>query len=56
LRISATSRASTATARRSGSPPRWRARKRERIEEEAEDQGVRVLNPTYEEVEVESDD
>ncbi|WP_226039041.1 50S ribosomal protein L32e [Natrinema sp. DC36] len=32
------------------------ARKRERIEEEAEDQGVRVLNPTYEEVEVESDD
>ncbi|OIB59179.1 50S ribosomal protein L32e [Natrialba sp. SSL1] len=32
------------------------ARKRERIEEVAEDQGVRVLNPTYEEVEVESDD
>ncbi|QLK27101.1 50S ribosomal protein L32e [Natrinema zhouii] len=32
------------------------ARKRERIEEEAEDQGVRVLNPTYEEVEVETDD
>lgn len=32
------------------------ARKRERIEEEAEDQGVRVLNPTYEEVEVESHD
>ncbi|RQG97142.1 50S ribosomal protein L32e [Natrarchaeobius chitinivorans] len=32
------------------------ARKRERIEELAEDQGVRVLNPTYEEVEVESDD
>jgi large subunit ribosomal protein L32e len=29
------------------------ARKRERIEEEAEDRGVRVLNPTYEEVEVE---
>ncbi|WP_134671358.1 50S ribosomal protein L32e [Halorussus marinus] len=28
------------------------ARKRERIEEQAEDQGVRVLNPTYEEVEV----
>ena len=28
------------------------ARKRERIEEEAEDAGVRVLNPTYEEVEV----
>ncbi|MFT4922900.1 MAG: large subunit ribosomal protein L32e [Haloarculaceae archaeon] len=28
-------------------------RKRERIEEEAEDQGIRVLNPTYEEVEVE---
>jgi len=32
------------------------ARKRERIEEEAEEQGVRVLNPTYEEVEVETDD
>ncbi|WP_265112310.1 50S ribosomal protein L32e [Halosolutus halophilus] len=32
------------------------ARKRERIEEAAEDQGVRVLNPTYEEVEVESND
>ncbi|QLG48816.1 50S ribosomal protein L32e [Natrinema halophilum] len=32
------------------------ARKRERIEEEAEEQGVRVLNPTYEEVEVESND
>ena len=29
------------------------ARKRERIEEEAEDAGIRVLNPTYEEVEVE---
>ena len=28
------------------------ARKRERIEEEAEDTGIRVLNPTYEEVEV----
>ncbi len=28
------------------------ARKRERIEEEAEDAGIRVLNPTYEEVEV----
>ncbi|THE64481.1 50S ribosomal protein L32e [Salinadaptatus halalkaliphilus] len=28
------------------------ARKRERIEEQAEQQGVRVLNPTYEEVEV----
>jgi large subunit ribosomal protein L32e len=28
-------------------------RKRERIEEAAEDRGVRVLNPTYEEVEVE---
>jgi len=28
------------------------ARKRERIEEQAEEQGVRVLNPTYEEVEV----
>ncbi|MFC4437998.1 MULTISPECIES: 50S ribosomal protein L32e [Natrialbaceae] len=32
------------------------ARKRERIEEVAEDRGVRVLNPTYEEVEVESND
>ncbi|WP_293027625.1 50S ribosomal protein L32e [Natronococcus sp.] len=32
------------------------ARKRERIEEQAEDQGVRVLNPTYEEVEVDSND
>jgi large subunit ribosomal protein L32e len=30
------------------------ARKRERIEEQAEDQGIRVLNPTYEEVEVDS--
>ncbi|PSP97861.1 50S ribosomal protein L32e [Halobacteriales archaeon QS_4_70_19] len=30
------------------------ARKRERIEEEAEDRGIRVLNPTYVEVEVES--
>jgi len=29
-------------------------RKRERIEEVAEDEGIRVLNPTYEEVEVES--
>ncbi|ERH10988.1 MAG: LSU ribosomal protein L32E [halophilic archaeon J07HX64] len=28
-------------------------RKRERIEEEAEDTGIRVLNPTYEEVEAE---
>ena len=28
-------------------------RKRERIEEKAEDEGIRVLNPTYEEVEVE---
>jgi len=28
-------------------------RKRERIEEQAEDSGIRVLNPTYEEVEVE---
>jgi large subunit ribosomal protein L32e len=28
------------------------ARKRERIEEDAEDAGIRVLNPTYEEVEV----
>ncbi|QCS41662.1 50S ribosomal protein L32e [Natrinema versiforme] len=32
------------------------ARKRERIEELAEEQDVRVLNPTYEEVEVESND
>ncbi|RQG91356.1 50S ribosomal protein L32e [Natrarchaeobius halalkaliphilus] len=32
------------------------ARKRERIEETAEDNGVRVLNPTYEEVEVDTDD
>ncbi|WP_256297186.1 50S ribosomal protein L32e [Haloarchaeobius salinus] len=32
------------------------ARKRERIEERAEEQGVRVLNPTYIEVEVDSDD
>ncbi|MFP8953097.1 50S ribosomal protein L32e [Natrialbaceae archaeon A-arb3/5] len=32
------------------------ARKRERIEEIAEDEGVRVLNPTYEEVEVDSND
>ncbi|WP_121744581.1 50S ribosomal protein L32e [Natronorubrum halophilum] len=32
------------------------ARKRERIEELAESEGVRVLNPTYEEVEVDSDD
>lgn len=31
------------------------ARKRERIEEEAEAQGIRVLNPTYVEVEVEGD-
>jgi len=30
------------------------ARKREHIEEVAEDEGIRVLNPTYEEVEVES--
>ena len=30
-------------------------RKRERIEEIAEDEGIRVLNPTYEEVEVEVD-
>jgi large subunit ribosomal protein L32e len=30
------------------------ARKRERIEEQAEDRGIRVLNPTYEEVEVDS--
>ncbi|WP_420028437.1 50S ribosomal protein L32e [Haloglomus litoreum] len=29
------------------------ARKRERIEEEAEDRGIRVLNPTYVEVEIE---
>jgi len=29
------------------------ARKRERIEEVAEDEGIRVLNPTYEEVEIE---
>ncbi len=29
-------------------------RKRERIEEQAEEQGIRVLNPTYEEVEVDS--
>jgi large subunit ribosomal protein L32e len=29
------------------------ARKRERIEDEAEERGIRVLNPTYEEVEVE---
>jgi len=32
------------------------ARKRERIEEQAEEQGIRVLNPTYVEVEVEGDD
>ncbi|WP_049924659.1 50S ribosomal protein L32e [Halopiger djelfimassiliensis] len=32
------------------------ARKRERIEELAESEGIRVLNPTYEEVEVESND
>ncbi|ARS88546.1 50S ribosomal protein L32e [Natrarchaeobaculum aegyptiacum] len=32
------------------------ARKRERIEELAEAEEIRVLNPTYEEVEVESDD
>ncbi|RKD94723.1 50S ribosomal protein L32e [Halopiger aswanensis] len=32
------------------------ARKRERIEEVAEDEGIRVLNPTYEEVEVEAND
>jgi large subunit ribosomal protein L32e len=31
-------------------------RKRERIEEEAEQAGIRVLNPTYVEVEVESDE
>jgi large subunit ribosomal protein L32e len=30
-------------------------RKRERIEDQAEDAGVRVLNPTYEEVELESE-
>jgi large subunit ribosomal protein L32e len=30
-------------------------RKRERIEDRAEDGGIRVLNPTYEEVEVEVD-
>ncbi|WIV67320.1 50S ribosomal protein L32e [Natrialbaceae archaeon AArc-T1-2] len=32
------------------------ARKRERIEEVAEEEGIRVLNPTYEEVEVASND
>ncbi|WP_394347456.1 50S ribosomal protein L32e [Halorhabdus amylolytica] len=32
------------------------ARKRERIEEVAEDEGIRVLNPTYVEVEVTEDD
>ncbi len=32
------------------------ARKRERIEEHAEDAGIRVLNPTYVEVEVEKND
>ncbi|SEW08524.1 50S ribosomal protein L32e [Natrinema salifodinae] len=32
------------------------ARKRERIEEQAEEQDIRVLNPTYEEVEVEAND
>jgi large subunit ribosomal protein L32e len=32
------------------------ARKRERIEEEAEDRQIRVLNPTYVEVEVEGDE
>ncbi|NHN41251.1 50S ribosomal protein L32e [Halorubellus sp. JP-L1] len=32
------------------------ARKRERIEEQAEDDGIRVLNPTYVEVEVDSDE
>ncbi|WP_440989233.1 50S ribosomal protein L32e [Haloarchaeobius baliensis] len=32
------------------------ARKRERIEERAEENGIRVLNPTYVEVEVDSDD
>jgi len=31
-------------------------RKRERIEEQAEEAGIRVLNPTYEEVEVEAND
>ena len=31
-------------------------RKRERIEEQAEDNGIRVLNPTYVEVEVNGDD
>src|SRR6056297_181169 len=31
------------------------ARKRERIEEQAEEQGIRVLNPTYVEFEVEGD-
>ncbi len=31
-------------------------RKRERIEDRAEDEGIRVLNPTYEEVEVEEVD
>ncbi len=31
-------------------------RKRERIEEIAEDEGIRVLNPTYEEVEIEIED
>jgi len=31
-------------------------RKRERIEEQAEDAGIRVLNPTYVEVEVDSDE
>jgi large subunit ribosomal protein L32e len=30
------------------------SRKRERIEDRAEDDGIRVLNPTYEEVEVEA--
>ncbi|MXR20285.1 50S ribosomal protein L32e [Halobacterium bonnevillei] len=32
------------------------ARKRERIEEQAEEAGIRVLNPTYVEVEVEGDE
>jgi large subunit ribosomal protein L32e len=32
------------------------ARKRERIEEHAEDAEIRVLNPTYVEVEVDSDE
>ena len=32
------------------------ARKRERIEETAEERGIRVLNPTYEEVEVTDDE